>query len=121
MPSVLIVEDDLSLQRLYEMMLRTFGYDISGKASNGKEAVDLFISLAVKPDIILMDHRMPVKNGIDTTIEILKHNTNTKIIFTSADNSIKKEALAIGAKSFIEKPFNIQELHEEIKKVLTAV
>ncbi len=118
MISVLIVEDDLSLQRLYEMMLKTFGFNVLAKASNGKDAIDVFISLDIKPDVILMDHRMPVKNGIDTTIEILKCNSHSKIIFVSADKSIKKEALSIGASRFIEKPFSVTKLHEEINKVV---
>jgi CheY-like chemotaxis protein len=113
----MIVEDDLSLQRLYEMMLKAFGFELSGIASNGKEAIEIYQSFPKKPDVILMDHRMPVKNGIDATLEILKNGSNTKVIFTSADNSIKKKALEIGATSFIAKPFNVQQLHEEIKRV----
>jgi response regulator of citrate/malate metabolism len=114
---VLIVEDDLSLQRLYEMMLITFGFEVVGKASNGKDAVELFISMPSKPDIILMDHRMPLKNGIEASIEILNMNSHTKIIFTSADKSIANKALSIGVTSFIEKPFAISTLHKEIERV----
>jgi len=118
MNSILIVEDDLSLQKLYEIMLNTFGYTVIGKANNGKEAIEIFISSTLKPDIILMDHRMPIKNGIETASEILKLNSHTKIIFISADNSIKKKAFSIGASSFLEKPFNLEQLHNEIEKVL---
>jgi len=118
MTSILIVEDDFSLQRLYELMLMTQGFDIVGKANNGNEAINIFHTLITKPDIILMDHRMPVKNGIETAKEIIKINSNSKIIFTSADNTVKKQALTIGAASFIKKPFSIVELHDEIKKVL---
>lgn len=120
MISVLIVEDDLSLQHLYELMLKTFGFKILAKASNGKEAIDVFKSLINKPDVILMDHRMPIKNGIDTTKEILKFNINSKIIFISADKSVKNEALSVGAIHFIEKPFSVHELHDEIKKVVQS-
>ncbi|MFX0177074.1 MAG: response regulator [Candidatus Hodarchaeota archaeon] len=120
MSSILIVEDDLSLQRLYEMMLKTFGYTIIGKANNGKEAIEIFTSSTPKPDIILMDHRMPIKNGIETAIEILNLNSHSKIIFTSADNSVKKQALSIGATSFLEKPFNLEKLHNEIEKILAS-
>ena len=118
MISVLIVEDDLSLQHLYETMLKTFGFKVLAKASNGKEAMDVFLSLENKPDVILMDHRMPVKNGIDTTKEILRSNSQSKIIFISADKSIKKEALSIGAVHFIEKPFSVDTLREEINRIV---
>ena len=121
MVSVFIVEDDLSLQRLYEMMLTTFGFEVVDKASNGKEAIEKFMSFSTKPDVILMDHRMPIKNGIDTTIELMKFNNHTKIIFTSADNSVKERALEIGAASFIEKPFTVIQLQTEINRVVNLV
>ncbi|MFX0030970.1 MAG: response regulator [Candidatus Hermodarchaeota archaeon] len=118
MISILIVEDDVYLQKLYEMMLDTQGFSVVAKARNGNEAIEIFKSLSNKPDIILMDHRMPVKNGIDATIEIISLSSNSKIIFISADNSVKKKALSIGAKSFIEKPFSIEQLHQEIKNII---
>ncbi|MFX0019864.1 MAG: response regulator [Promethearchaeota archaeon] len=118
MTSILIVEDDIYLQKLYEMMLKTQGFKIIGKAGNGSEAINIFKSLINKPDIVLMDHRMPIKNGIDTTLELTRLNSHTNIIFISADNSVKKQALSIGAKSFIEKPFSIDQLNKEIKKVI---
>ena len=118
MISVLIVEDDLSLQKLYELMLKSFGFNIVAKANNGKDAIDQFKSLNKKPDVVLMDHRMPVKNGIDTTVEILKLNSKAKIIFASADKTVEKKALSIGAKAFIKKPFSIQKLIKEIEIVV---
>ncbi len=121
MVSVFIVEDDLSLQKLYEMMLTSFGFEVVDKASNGKEAIEKFKSLLPRPDVILMDHRMPVKNGIDATIELMKFNNHTKVIFISADNSIKERALEIGAASFIGKPFTVIQLHAEINRVVNLV
>jgi len=93
------------------------GYRVIGEAKNGKEAVSLFNSFPKKPDIVLMDYRMPIKNGIEATKQILKINNKSKIIFTSADNSIKREALSIGARSFLDKPYSITNLITEIKKV----
>jgi len=93
------------------------GFDVIGEAKNGEEAVSLYITFPKKPDIILMDHRMPIKNGIEATKQILNINKKSRIIFTSADNSIKQEALSIGAKYFLDKPFSITELIDKIKKV----
>ena len=52
-----------------------------------------------------MDHRMPVKNGIEATKEILANSSEIKpkIIFASADKTIKEIALSIGATSFKDK------------------
>ena len=59
---------------------------------------------------------MPIKNGIEATKEILQLDGSTKIIFTSADNSVKEEALSIGAFCFVDKPFDIKILINSIKK-----
>ena len=48
-----------------------------------------------------MDHRMPSKDGIEVTEEILSINPNTKIIFVSADYSIRDKALEVGAIDFL--------------------
>lgn len=118
MVKVLIVDDDSSIQFIFKKILLLYGFEIVGIADNGEEAVNLFKSLSDKPDVILMDYRMPVKNGIEATKEILQINNHTKIIFTSADNSIKKEALSIGAMGFQEKPFKIKELIGKIQKLI---
>lgn len=78
----------------------------------------MFKSFSEKPKIILMDYRMPIKNGIEASKEILQMNGNTKIIFTSADKSIKDEALSIGAFCFKDKPFTVEELIIDIKRAL---
>lgn len=63
---------------------------------------------------------MPKKNGIVASKEILKIDTNVKIIFTTADNSIKEEAYSIGAFDFKDKPFTIEELIDDINKALKS-
>jgi len=61
---------------------------------------------------------MPIKNGIEASKEILKMNNNIKIIFLSADDSIKQKALDIGAFCFQGKPFLIEKLIANINKAL---
>jgi YesN/AraC family two-component response regulator len=99
-------------------MISTFGFTVVGKANNGKEAIEKYGALTIKPDVVLMDHRMPVQNGIDTALILLKLKNPPKIIFTSADISIKTRALALDGLTFLEKPFDVKALHDEIIKVL---
>jgi len=70
------------------------------------------------PDIMIMDHRMPSKDGVETTKEILKINPNIKIIFASADATVRDAALASGARSFLSKPFAISDLLAGIEEVV---
>ena len=76
----------------------------------------MYKSFREKPDIILMDHRMPIKNGIETLREILRIDNLSKVIFMSADTSVKEEALSLGAISFKDKPFTAKRLIENIHK-----
>lgn len=120
MVNILIVEDDHSLRLLYEKALSIKGYNVIGSAKNGEEAILLYKDSKVKPEIILMDHRMPVKNGIEATKDILANSSQIKpkIIFASADKTIKDIALSIGAISFKDKPFTLERLFKNINKAL---
>lgn len=92
------------------MILNFNDFQIVGKAQNGQEAVSMYQTLTIKPDVIIMDHRMPVKNGLDASKEILQINSNALIIFASADKNIKSSAIAIGATLFLSKPFSCETL-----------
>lgn len=109
-----IVDDDASILKLYSIFLKYSGFEVIGSAINGEEAVRKFKNLQNKPDIIIMDYNMPIKNGIDATKEIIEIDKNAKIVVVSGDNSIKKEAISVGAIDFNEKPFKLTELHQKL-------
>ncbi len=115
MVSIFVVEDDPTLQALYKYWIKKTKHKLKGIASNGEEALKMLASYLHKPDIILMDYRMPIKNGIETTKEIKKNNEIIDILFCSADESIKNEALANGARDFIKKPFDFNQLLDKIE------
>ena len=121
MIKIFIVDDDQSLQRLYGLILKEAGFEIVDAAINGKDAVEKYNRLKVKPDLILMDHRMPIKNGLDAMAEILKINKKAKIIFASAEMSVKQKALSLGACEFLDKPFKMQKLLTTIQKLTKEV
>ena len=118
---VFIVEDEDSLQFLYKQILTLNGFDILDSAINGEEAISKFRAFSEKPDIILMDHRMPLKNGLDASKEILLLDNKARIIFVSGDDSVKEEALSIGAIDFLNKPLDISELIKHIYKVMNNI
>jgi two-component system chemotaxis response regulator CheY len=115
---IFIVEDDRSLRSLYEKALNLNGYKVIASAENGVDAVNIFKNFSQKPDIILMDHRMPLKSGIEAAKEILELDNGTKIIFMSADSTVKEEALTNGAVSFKDKPFSLDKLFSNIEKAV---
>lgn len=67
--------------------------------------------------IIIMDHRMPTKNGVEATREILEEFPCTGVIFVSADEAVEKEARESGAKRFLKKPISLKDLIFNIDQV----
>ena len=91
---------------------------MAGIAEDGEEAVSMFKSFVVKPKVILMDHRMPEKTGLEASEEILALDKKVRIIFISADITIREEALARGAFSFWVKPFALDQLMDEVRRAI---
>ncbi len=94
------------------------GFQVLGIANNGDEAIKMFKSFQKKPDIIILDYRMPIKNGIDALNEILEIDNSSKIIFASADRTIKEEVYLQGAMGFLDKPFTHKKLMTVLKSIL---
>lgn len=117
MTSVLIVDDELFIVELYRDILQLRGYKIVGTAFDGEEAVRKYTATSDKPDVVIMDHRMPIMNGVQATKEILRMNPRQKVIFVSADVMVEKEARDAGAVDFLPKPFRMDDLIEKMQKV----
>ncbi len=116
--TVFLVDDEKFIVDLYRDILEANGHTVIGVASDGEEAVRKYKDMKEKPVIIIMDQRMPVKDGVSATQEILKINPAATIFFGSADLHIEKEARAAGAKGFLLKPFRIEELLSAIKETV---
>jgi two-component system chemotaxis response regulator CheY len=114
---ILLVDDERDLLLIYSKLLMMEGHDVVDSASNGKEAIEKFSKLPIKPDIIIMDYRMPVLDGLVAMKEILKKTPNAKVLFVSAEKRVEKEALEAGAIGFFTKPTSIRTLLSEIDRI----
>ena len=111
----MIVDDDADLQFIYEIIFnRVENIEIMGQAYDGEEAVEMFIQMNPKPNVIIMDQRMPRMDGITATKLIKELDDRARIIFVSGDESVKDEALAVGADHFFVKSIHAEELVESI-------
>ncbi|RLQ91612.1 response regulator [Falsibacillus albus] len=118
MATVLIVDDAKFMRMTLAKMLQNTEHTIIGEAENGQEAIKLYNEL--KPDIVTMDITMPEMSGLEATKQIMKTDSNAKIIVCSA-MSVQKtvvEAIEAGAKDFIVKPFDEGRVVEAINRVL---
>ncbi|MFC0542416.1 response regulator [Kutzneria chonburiensis] len=100
---VLIADDQALIRAGLSALLRAAGLDVAGEAENGVQAVEL--AAALRPDVIVMDIRMPVLDGLDATERILAAAPGTRIlVLTTFDlDEYVYRALAAGAAGFLLK------------------
>lgn len=120
MATIFIVDDEPMLHEFYGSILEISGHEIVADAYDGDEAVEILKTMNEPPEVVILDHRMPGKDGIETTEELLKINPDIKIIFASADASVRDDALASGACDFLSKPFAIGDLLLEIEDLIAG-
>jgi len=113
-PHVAIIDDEPATIRLIQLAFLKRKIPISFTARNGFEGACLFETAEPRPDVIIMDHRMPVANGIEATMMILSMAPKTKIIFLSADEKIEEDARKAGAIGFLTKPVNIKTIIDSV-------
>jgi DNA-binding NarL/FixJ family response regulator len=116
---VLIV-DDLESNRHGLVALLEFEPDIEAilEAANGREAVQLVAD--EQPDVVLMDVRMPVMDGVEATRQIKARWPQVKIVVLTMYPSNKAEALAAGADRFLLKGSTGQSLPEIIRSLISS-
>ena len=119
MERILVVEDDPSVRELIELTLHQAGYEVLSTA-DGKSSVDM--AQQEKPDLVLMDVRLPVMDGYEACREITS-NPVTKhipVIFLSARGQIEEIRLGLsaGAVDYFVKPFSLELLKKRIQELL---
>jgi DNA-binding response OmpR family regulator len=119
-PLILIAEDERDIRDLIVFTLQIAGFNIV-EVPNGEEAVKK--ALEVKPDLILMDVRMPKMTGFEAC-KALKQQEKTKdipVIFLSAKGQEAEisTGLDLGAEEYFLKPFAPDDLIKRVNKILT--
>ena len=116
---ILVADDDTDLLDLLKMDLTYQGYEIL-PAANGKEALQ--IAMSEKIDLILLDVMMPYIDGYHVAYEVtnkLGPKAPQIILMTSRDTAREKGiALMSGAQEVVQKPFEMEQLHTKIRKIL---
>ena len=105
MTKILIAEDSTIMQKMIKGILeKDKNFEVVGVVSDGEEACKKVTEL--KPDIILMDVRMPKMGGLDAIKKIMSETPTPIIVISSAEppGEVKAQALKNGAVSYIEKP-----------------
>ncbi len=117
MKRILLVDDDIRIQRLLAEELEEDGYRIS-TASNGKDAISLLTADSERPDLVILDLRMPKMSGLETMSFMLKLKLNIPVIIFSAYSSYRNQALAMAADAYVVKSSDLKELKVKIHELV---
>ena len=115
---VMLVDDhEMMRDGLREALQRTGNYEVVGEAGDGVEAVRVAQSL--RPDVIVMDVMMPIKNGIDACREIMEVLPETRVLMVTAatERDAVIEAVAAGATGYLEKYSGMEKLLRTVRDV----
>ena len=114
MERILVIEDDLAVQRALRRTFELAGFDVTA-AADGAIAMETF--RATLPDIIVLDLRLPGKSGQEICREIKREASNLPILVLSAASDVLDKVLLLemGADDYVTKPFSPRELLARVR------
>jgi len=117
--TILLVDDEEILRDVGKEILENFGYTVL-LARDGESALELCREKSDDIALVILDLMMPGIGGKRCLEEILKTNPETKVVIASgySGNGHAKDALDIGARAFIKKPYEINQMLEVVREVL---
>jgi DNA-binding response OmpR family regulator len=115
MKKILIVEDEESQRILYEEEFSDMGYSVQ-LAADGSEA--LRKAKKERPDLLILDIRMPDKSGFEVLQELLNEQPKIPVIINTAYSHYKDHFMSWAAEAYIVKSSDLSELTRTVKKVL---
>ena len=112
-----IAEDEGVTQVQLRRMLRSHGVEVVGIASNGQEALDM--ALRTRPDLVIMDVRMPILDGLEASRRLLANFSTCVVILTAfTDEEHRTAAHEIGVSGYVVKPVTAQTLLPKLAEAL---
>ena len=117
MPRILVVDDAAFMRMRCSKLLTENNYEVI-EAEDGIEAIEKYEKF--RPDAVLMDITMPKLDGLGALKEIKRLDSNAKIAMVTAmgQQTIVIEALKVGAKDFVVKPFQPDRILAAVKKLV---
>jgi len=116
---ILIVDDERDIVKALMIRLQGAGYEVV-TAFDGAQGV--FMAHKEKPDLILLDIRMPAGNGFSVAQRLKRsmHTFTIPVIFLtgSPEKNAEEKAMALGARFYVKKPYDPEELLDAIKRAL---
>ena len=119
--TVLLIDDDEMVVDVSEQILNSSGYDVVS-AKSGKEAIEVYKENHSRIDMVILDMILPDMGGGDTYDRLKEINPGIKVLLASGYDIDYQgsDIMERGCDGFIQKPFNMNELLEKIRGILTS-
>ncbi len=117
MEKVLIIEDDWTQRVLYELEISEMGYEVI-LAKDGLDAAEKFCRY--RPDLVLLDLRLPDKEGLDVLRKLFNANPTVPVIIHSAYSDYKDNPICCRATAYIIKSSDLTELKNALMQALNS-
>jgi len=115
--TILVVDDESNIRLLYEKELRDEGYNVV-LASDAREALAILNQL--RPDLVVLDIKMPGMDGIEALHHILSKDNSIPVILNSAYSSYRDSFMSWSADAYVIKSSDLTELKSKIKALLAT-
>jgi DNA-binding NtrC family response regulator len=117
MPKILVIDDECFIRETLVMFFCEKGHDVY-EAATGQEGIALFYHF--RPDVVILDIRLPDLNGLDILSKIQKGKNSTKVIMITAfqDMDTTIQAMKLGAYDYIHKPLDADEIEKTVNRAL---
>lgn len=115
---ILIADDTEVMRTMIKLALSSAGFQVVGEASSGEEAVQLYQTL--RPDAVTLDITMGGIDGIETARQIRDLDPNVRFVMVTAlgQEDRIRQAVEVGAKDFVVKPFEPDRIISAVKTAL---
>lgn len=121
---IILADDDAAMRGMLGTSLRREGFEVD-ECSDGQELIDRLragLDGSRRPDLVVTDLRMPGLSGFDVLhwLQVWLPDVPLILITAFGDPQTHRRATELGAAAIIDKPFNLQELHDQVSRVLGA-
>jgi len=118
--TILLIDDEEMIIKVGKELLQELGYDVM-TASSGMDAIELYKKNADQIDMVIMDMIMPGMGGGETFDRLKRINPDIRVLLSSgySINGQASKILARGCDGFIQKPFNLVQLSDKIKQIIS--
>ena len=120
-PTVLVADDHRQFREALVALLELDGFEVVGQAADGADAVAL--AKQMRPDVVVIDLKMPVLNGLDATRLVRDALPSTPVVVLTAftGDELERAAVAAGATAFVAKDANLEELRAALAAAVAAL